>query len=407
MAASSLRATLVGAVDGLLSIHSTPTAHDAALRHVERVVASVSLDPANALFDAFLRFQDDCCLNVTAVLVEWLARTLATQATALAGDIDEQCRPNLVRCLRLFQGLLLLHRPSQRFFARRSSLECLLAVLDLTRPSLPPSPLPSSPQPFPSPVLFPPTPLSSPSLGQASSHTPPNSAANTQLALAALDALLCALVDRPKNLRVFEDIGGLTIIVKVLKDKSVAQPVRIKVIELLYFYLLPEVNPEEISGPALNASFSSATASASSTLDSRVLAESNTLPALFASAADFVPQTPESSGAAADAASMPPPPAPLPRAGLTRSRPSTGLERRASVGPAGLGRSTSAGSRSASSYTSPSSSSSAARAHKVPPTPARERHTRTEGEKKELLRRLMPNVDALEQRFRAMGLGLG
>lgn len=34
----------------------------------------------------------------------------------------------------------------------------------------------------------------------------------------------------------------------------------------------------------------------------------------------------------------------------------------------------------------------------------RERVTRTEGEKKELLRQVMPNVDALEGRFRAMGL---
>lgn len=32
------------------------------------------------------------------------------------------------------------------------------------------------------------------------------------------------------------------------------------------------------------------------------------------------------------------------------------------------------------------------------------RATRTEKEKKELLRRVMPNVDALEDRFRAMGL---
>jgi hypothetical protein len=30
--------------------------------------------------------------------------------------------------------------------------------------------------------------------------------------------------------------------------------------------------------------------------------------------------------------------------------------------------------------------------------------TRTEEEKKELLRKVMPNVDALEDRFRAMGL---
>lgn len=38
--------------------------------------------------------------------------------------------------------------------------------------------------------------------------------------------------------------------------------------------------------------------------------------------------------------------------------------------------------------------------------PLRPRHTRSESEKKELLRLVMPNVDALQERFKAMGLGL-
>lgn len=52
------------------------------------------------------------------------------------------------------------------------------------------------------------------------------------LALAALDTLLCALVDRPKNMRAFEEVGGLKAIVGVLKDKNVGQVVR-----LVSFYL--------------------------------------------------------------------------------------------------------------------------------------------------------------------------
>jgi len=35
----------------------------------------------------------------------------------------EKVRENMSRCLGLIQGLLLLHRPSQRLFARKSSLE--------------------------------------------------------------------------------------------------------------------------------------------------------------------------------------------------------------------------------------------------------------------------------------------
>ncbi|EGU13457.1 Proteophosphoglycan ppg4 [Rhodotorula toruloides ATCC 204091] len=125
----------------------------------------------------------------------------------------------------------------------------------MSRPDHPNSPLLSSPKPAPSPVLFPPSPFSSPNL--ASANAPPV-LPMTQLALAALDTLLCALVDRPKNMRKFEEIGGLPAIVKVLKDKNVPQAVRIKVVELLYYYLLPEANnPLSPGPPSPDSSFSS------------------------------------------------------------------------------------------------------------------------------------------------------
>jgi hypothetical protein len=112
--------------------------------------------------------------------------------------------------------------------AHTSILQYLLAILDMTRPSHPFSPALSSPKPFPSPVIFPSSPFASPDLSERGGATPsiPSSTAATQLALAALDTLLCALVDRPKNMRMFEQIGGLDNIVKILKDKSVAQVVR-------------------------------------------------------------------------------------------------------------------------------------------------------------------------------------
>jgi alpha-D-ribose 1-methylphosphonate 5-triphosphate diphosphatase PhnM len=52
------------------------------------------------------------------------------------------------------------------------------------------------------------------------------SAGSQKLAISALDTLLCALVDRPKNMRAFEESGGLESIVQVLKDRNVAQQVR-------------------------------------------------------------------------------------------------------------------------------------------------------------------------------------
>lgn len=111
-----------------------------------------------------------------------------------------------------------------------SSLQYVLAVLDFSRPSAIASPRLSSAQANPSPVLFPPSPTPSASSPDPSgSHRPavnPAQSSPTALSLIALDTLLCALVDRPKNMRVFEQAGGLAGIVKVLKDKSVAQVVR-------------------------------------------------------------------------------------------------------------------------------------------------------------------------------------
>ncbi|KAJ8296370.1 Cell division control protein 14 [Rhodotorula toruloides] len=305
MGARSLKATLATVTDTLVSLRSTRDQHAAALAQLETLVASLVLDPQHPLLSAFLRFQDSFDRNVTVTLLEWLGRELAG-GQDFGGAHYSEGWTNIVRCLKLVQGLLLLHRPSQRLFARKSSLEYLLAVLDMSRPHPPNSPLLSSPKPAPSPVLFPPSPFSSPNLASA---TAPSVLPTTQLALAALDTLLCALVDRPKNMRKFEENGGLSAIVKVLKDKNVPQAVRIKVVELLYYYLLPEANnPLSPGPPSPDSSFSSLARSTLSTLSSQVLVDATNLPTLFASAADFVPQTPVKPKARSSMRSEAPPP---------------------------------------------------------------------------------------------------
>ncbi|GAA6038475.1 hypothetical protein JCM8097_004585 [Rhodosporidiobolus ruineniae] len=280
----TLADTLSAAADDLLSLHSTTQQHSTALGSLERTLAQVALDPQHGLLSQFLTSQDALHTNITATLLDWLGRTLARQQTGQ--EAVEESWENLARALRLFQGLLLLHRPSQSFFARRSSLEYLLAILDMTRPSHPFSPALSTPAAFPSPVIFPSSPsFTSPNPSEPGKPASPSTvSAAPQLALAALDTLLCALVDRPENMRIFEEIGGLASAVKILKDKAVSQVVRIKVLEILYYYLLPESSPENGTPRDTNSSISSAMSTfGSHTAD---------LPNLLASAADFVPQTP-------------------------------------------------------------------------------------------------------------------
>ncbi|WRT69877.1 uncharacterized protein IL334_006868 [Kwoniella shivajii] len=83
------------------------------------------------------------------------------------------------------------------------------------------------------------------------------------IAYTIMELLFCVLVDSPKNARSFEKLGGLEAVVRVLKGTGVTKDVRMKCIEFLYFYLLPEQN---IPQRAVSTSSSSSTESTESTL---------------------------------------------------------------------------------------------------------------------------------------------
>ncbi|POY70841.1 hypothetical protein BMF94_6254 [Rhodotorula taiwanensis] len=523
MTLSATKHALEEALDDLLSIRAPPAAHSAALTSLESVVTRVALASPSTrqLYSAFLKWQDTPTRNIASALLDWLGRVLVK--CDLMSLAIESVAADLVKCLRLLQGLLLLHRPSQRFFQRRANLENLLMLLDLARPAHPHTPLLATPKPHPSPVLFPSTPTASPRLDSASSASPLASAEiATQVSLAALDALLCGLVDRPKNMRAFEAVGGLGAIVRVLKDKGVAQSVRIKVIELLFYYLMPEANPAQPdTRPSTSSDMSFASSTSSTSLDSQFLRHPERLPDVLSGAADFVPQTPikqrnsrsrgegpatpnrarshadESSptrtpcrsrseaseagtfgrssdrssdrgettprhrrtdsasgattpraegkradhhhrrsrsavsvpdtlrdvgqhshrqlsgsrevdvsaaGRSVDKSDMPPPPVPAAR------RASSSIRRSISQPPdqafdrprTPVERTSTPVSHNSAAPTTPTSRSR--RDAGTQPEVARSKHLRSEWEKKELLRQVMPNVDALQERFRAMGL---
>ncbi|GAA5955434.1 hypothetical protein JCM3765_006776 [Sporobolomyces pararoseus] len=298
----SIKPLLSDALDSLLSLKASTSRHALAISQIEAVVAPLAFSPPSNLLNAFLRSQDSIELNITSGLLEWLGRTLI-RFDSFKGSDAEKVKENMLRCLGLIQGLLLLHRQSQRLFARKSSLEYLISVVELTRASTSlgattTTPLASPhPSPLPSPVLFPTSPAFP---QQAESFQQPqpetNSFDSQRLAIAALDTLLCALVDRPKNMRAFEESGGLESIVKVLKDRNVAQPVRIKIIEILYYYLLPETNLGKSTSTTPSSTYSTgsypSSAETMSSLSSNAFTHTQ-LPGMLENAANgFVPQTP-------------------------------------------------------------------------------------------------------------------
>ena len=52
--------------------------------------------------------------------------------------------------------------------------------------------------------------------------------------------LVCALLDHPSNTRTFEELDGLLTVSSLFKLRSTSREVKLKLVEFLYFYLMPE-----------------------------------------------------------------------------------------------------------------------------------------------------------------------
>ncbi|WVQ66230.1 uncharacterized protein L199_004409 [Kwoniella botswanensis] len=90
---------------------------------------------------------------------------------------------------------------------------------------------------------------------------PPMTEHSKAIAYTILELLFCILVDSPKNARTYEKLGGLEAVTRVLKGTGVTKDVRMKCIEFLYFYLLPEQNDPQRTVSSSSSSSSSSNSS--------------------------------------------------------------------------------------------------------------------------------------------------
>ena len=60
-------------------------------------------------------------------------------------------------------------------------------------------------------------------------------------------ALVTTLLDHPQNTRTFESIDGLLVITSLFKSRSTSREVKMKLVEFLYFYLMPETPAPKMS----------------------------------------------------------------------------------------------------------------------------------------------------------------
>ncbi|KXJ91117.1 putative cell division control protein [Microdochium bolleyi] len=144
-------------------------------------------DPA---FYEFFKLQEGFEWNVALRLVNTLDRLLAR-----GGDGSNDLL--IMNALDLTQGVLLLHPPSKAIFGREMYMNLLL---DLLEPDFCPA-----------------------------------------IQSATLLTIVTALIDVPQNTRTFENLDGLLTVTSLFRSRGTSREVKLKLVEFLYFYLMPEI----------------------------------------------------------------------------------------------------------------------------------------------------------------------
>lgn len=147
----------------------------------------------DAAFLELFRLQESFEWNVATRLTETLERLLGLQS-------DAQSERLITSTLTLLHGLLLLHPPSRALFSREAHLTLLLDLLDPNRN-------------------------------------------NAQILCAALLVLLTCMIDRPYNTRLLEANHGIEAVCIISQSSAgnITREVRTMAVEVLSYYLLPEI----------------------------------------------------------------------------------------------------------------------------------------------------------------------
>ncbi|KAI1820192.1 putative cell division control protein [Xylaria intraflava] len=151
-----------------------------------KTLGELTEDPA---FYEFFKLQEGFEWNVAVRLVNTLDRLLAK-----GGDGSNDLL--ILNALDLTQGVMLLHPPSKALFSREMYMNLLL---DLIEPDFCPA-----------------------------------------IQSATLLTLVTALIDTPQNTRTFENLDGLLAVTSLFRSRGTSRDVKLKLIEFLYFYLMPE-----------------------------------------------------------------------------------------------------------------------------------------------------------------------
>ncbi|UKZ75226.1 hypothetical protein TrVFT333_002901 [Trichoderma virens FT-333] len=203
---------------------------DASAAAPRKDLAQLTQDPA---FREFFKLQEGFEWNVAMRLISTLDRLMAKGS-------DGQNDLLILSALDLIQGVTLLHPPSKSLFAREQNMNLLLDLLE---------------------------PYNCPAIQSATLLT-----------------LVVALIDTPNNTRTFEGLDGLLTVTSLFKSRATSREVKLKLVEFLYFYLMPETP----STPALTSGSLSSSAAPRSLLAPMVSTKQQLLSRHLSSVEDLV-----------------------------------------------------------------------------------------------------------------------
>lgn len=144
-------------------------------------------EPDEAMVE-FIKLQNGFEFNVCSELIHSLERLLGKPYNELIQGL-------MATNLMLLQGIVLIHPSSKRLFSKTVNMTVLLDMLE---------------------------------------------SQYSALHVALCRTLVCCMIDEWRNVRVFEELEGLEAIAILFRDGNTSQEVKVKLLEFLYFYLIPE-----------------------------------------------------------------------------------------------------------------------------------------------------------------------
>lgn len=189
-------------------------ATSAALKFIKEVLQRVSTgtDPSQpivapqkvkypkgnqALYIWFTKLQKDFTDNIAFRLLDFVRRLRGAGQPGSPGAADTlQVQGWIIETMFLLQGCLLLHVPSKELLNRQPQMKLILHFLEPSYPEI--------------------------------------------VQVCATQTIITALVDHARNLRVFEDVGGLEVVSRIFLSPTSSHGIKVKLLEFLYFYLMPE-----------------------------------------------------------------------------------------------------------------------------------------------------------------------